>query len=121
MSSSAKVENSLVTDGWEIYGDLDFSVLFENVTVEEGATVNSSLIMPGAVIKKGASVQYAIVAENCVIQEGASVGQRPEETENLDNWGVAVVGADLTVGKNAKVKASVMLSADVKEGETVEK
>lgn len=121
ISDKAKVQNSLITEGCDVSGKVEFSILFDNVTVEEGATVNSSLIMPGAVIKKGASVQYAIVAENCVIQEGASVGQRPEETENLDNWGVAVVGADLTVGKNAKVKASVMLSADVKEGETVEK
>ena len=121
ISDKAKVQNSLITEGCDVSGKVEFSILFDNVTVEEGATVNSSLIMPGAVIKKGASVQYAIVAENCVIQEGASVGQRPEETENLDNWGVAVVGADLTVGKNAKVKASVMLSAGVKEGETVEK
>ncbi len=121
ISDKAKVQNSLITEGCDVSGKVEFSILFDNVRVEEGATVNSSLIMPGAVIKKGASVQYAIVAENCVIQEGANVGQRPEETENLDNWGVAVVGADLTVGKNAKVKASVMLSADVKEGETVEK
>ncbi len=121
ISDKAKVQNSLITEGCDVSGKVEFSILFDNVTVEEGATVNSSLIMPGAVIKKGASVQYAIVAENCVIQDGASVGQRPEETENLDNWGVTVVGADLTVGKNARVKASVMLSADVKEGETVEK
>ena len=121
INDNAKVQNSLITEGCNVCGKVEFSILFNDVTVEEGATINSSLIMPGAVIKKGASVQYAIVAENCVIEEGATVGQRPEETENLDNWGVAVVGADLKVGKDAKVKASVMLSADVKEGETVER
>ncbi len=121
ISDEARVQNSLITEGCDVSGKVEFSILFNDVTVEEGATVNSSLIMPGAVIKKGASVQYAIVAENCVIEEGASVGQRPEETENLDSWGVAVIGEDLKVGKDAKVKASVMVSSDVKEGETVEK
>ena len=54
ISDSAMVENSLITDGCEVYGTLDYSILFENVTVEEGATVEYSLVMPGAVIKKGA-------------------------------------------------------------------
>ncbi|MEE1503479.1 MAG: glucose-1-phosphate adenylyltransferase, partial [Acutalibacteraceae bacterium] len=98
---------------------IDYSVLFSDVTVEEGAFVDYSIVMPGAVIKKGAVVQYAMVAENAVIEEGAVVGENPEKCENLDNWGVSVVGAGVTVGKNAKVKAQSMIAEDVKEGETV--
>ena len=119
ISVTAQVENSLITEGCNVYGKVDFSILFNNVTVEEGAEVRDSLIMPGAVIKKDASVQYAIIAENAIIEEGAKIGVRPEETESLDNWGVAVVGADLTVGKNATVCAKAMVRESVKEGETV--
>ncbi|MBQ7107748.1 MAG: glucose-1-phosphate adenylyltransferase [Clostridia bacterium] len=119
ISDTAVVQNSLVTEGCNISGKVDFSILFENVTVEEGAEVRDSLVMPGAVIKSGASVQYAIVAENSVIESGAKVGERPEEVSNLDDWGVAVVGADLTVGKNASVSAKAMVTQSVKEGEKV--
>ncbi len=119
ISDKAIIENSLAAEGCEIEGKVDYSVLFSNVTVEEGAFVDYSIVMPGAVIKKGAVVQYAMVAENAVIEEGAVVGENPEKCDNLENWGVSVVGAGVTVGKNATVKAQSMISEDVKEGETV--
>ena len=117
ISESADVENSLITDGCEVYGRIDYSVLFENVTVEEGAVVRDSIIMPNTVIKKGAVVQYAIVAEGAVIEPGAVVGQRPEDMDNLDDWGVAVVGAGVTVGAGAKVLPKQMAGEDVKGAE----
>ena len=119
VSDKAIIENSLAAEGCEIEGKVDYSVLFSNVTVEEGAFVDYSIVMPGAVIKKGAVVQYAMVAENAVIEEGAVVGENPEKCDNLEKWGVSVVGAGVTVGKNATVKAQSMISEDVKEGETV--
>ena len=119
ISDTAEVQNSLVTEGCNVYGKVDFSVLFDNVTVEAGAEVRDSLIMPGAVIKSGASVQYAIIAENVVVEGGATVGERPENVSNLEEWGIAVVGAELLVGKNASVSAKAMVTESVKEGEKV--
>lgn len=119
VSDKAVIENSIVAEGCEIEGKIDYSVLFSDVTVEEGAFVDYSIVMPGAVIKKGAVVQYAMIAENAVIEEGAVVGENPEKCENLENWGVSVVGAGVNVGKNGVVKAQSMISDDVKEGETV--
>ncbi len=116
VSDKAEVENSLVTVGCEVYGKLDFSILFSNVTVEEGATVEYSLIMPGAVIKKGATVRYAIIAENSVIEENAVVGQSPESVTDIAEWGITVVGENLTVGKNATISAKQMLTEDIKAG-----
>ncbi|MEG1551920.1 MAG: sugar phosphate nucleotidyltransferase, partial [Oscillospiraceae bacterium] len=95
----AKVQNSMIAEGSQVYGDLDFSILFSNVIVEKDAIVRDSIIMPGTIIKSGAKVQYAIVAENAVIEEGACVGERPEDMKNLDDWGVSVVGAGVNIGK----------------------
>lgn len=119
ISDTAAVQNSLITEGCNVYGTVDFSILFDSVTVEQGAVVKDSLIMPGAVIKKGASVQYAIVAENSVIGENASVGERPEDVDDLAKWGVTVVGAGLCVGSDACVGAGVMVREDVKDGEKI--
>ena len=118
VSEKAVVENSLITDGCEIYGKLDFSILFENVTVEEGAEVEYSLIMPGAVIKKGAKVRYSIIAENVIVEEGADIGGDPAVVGNND-WGITVVGANLKVGKNVHISANKMITEDVKEGEEI--
>lgn len=118
ISEDAVVENSLVTDGCDISGKVDYSVLFKNVTIEEGASAEYSLIMPGAVIKKGAKVRYSIIAENAVIGENATVGEDPRDTKT-ENWGITVVGDNLKVGKNAKISANKMIVIDVKEGEEV--
>ena len=119
ISDTAEVENSLVTVGCNVCGRLDYSILFENVTVEEGATVEYSLVMPGSVIKKGAVVRYAIVAENTVVGQDAVVGQSPETAGNIDDWGIAVIGDGLTIGKNAKISAGKMITKDVADGEEI--
>ena len=98
VSPDATVQNSLISEGGLIEGSVDFSVLFANVSIEKGAVVRDSILMPGTVVKKGAVVQYAIVAENAVIEENAVVGERPEDMENLSDWGVAVVGANVCIG-----------------------
>ena len=99
VSPDATVQNSLISEGGLIEGSVDFSVLFANVSIEKGAVVRDSILMPGTVVKKGAVVQYAIVAENAVIEENAVVGERPEDMENLSDWGVAVVGANVCIGR----------------------
>ena len=118
ISAEAEVENSLITDGCDISGKVDYSILFKNVTIEEDTSVEYSLIMPGAVIKKGAKVRYSIIAENAVVEENAQIGEDPQTAETA-NWGITVVGDNLTVGKNAKISANKMIVEDVKEGEEV--
>ncbi|MDD6021620.1 MAG: glucose-1-phosphate adenylyltransferase [Oscillospiraceae bacterium] len=111
---NAHVENSMIAEGCDIEGDIDYSVVFSNVEVAEGAKVHYSIVMPGAKIKKGAVVQYAIIAENTVVDENAVVGRSPEDMENLDDWGVAVVGSDLEIGKGAVVAPKEMIEKNVK-------
>ena len=119
VSSDAQIENSLATVGCNIHGKLDYSVLFENVTVEKGASVEYSLVMPGAVIKKGATVRYSIIAENTVIGENAVIGENPEASEKRDEWGITVVGDRLNIGEEAIIGANKMITKDVKRGERI--
>ena len=114
VAKTAKVENSMVGEGCYIAGDVDYSILFSNVTVEEGAVVKYSIVMPGTTIKKGAVVEYAIVAENAVIEEDAHVGESPEKISNLEDWGVTVIGEKVTIGNGAAVKAKEMIDTDIK-------
>ena len=117
LGEKSEVQNSIVTEGCVIDGKVEFSVLFSEVTVEEGAEIHDSIVMPGAVIKKGAVVEYAIVGENSVVAENAKIGSCPEKMSDLEKWGIAVVGSGLEVGKNAEVKPQTMLAENLKEGE----
>lgn len=99
----AKVENSIVSEGVDIYGTVDFSVLFPDVIVEEGAVVRDSIIMPGCVVKKGAVVDYAILAEGCVVGQSSTVGARPEDTTDKDSWGITVLAGNTTVSPSGVV------------------
>ena len=117
VSKDACVQNSLVSGGCCIEGNIDYSVMFANVTVEEGANVRYSIVMPGATVKKGATVQYAMIAEGAVIESGAVVGEDPEQIVDLANWGVTVIGSNVNIGENVKIPAKAMIAEDVKGGD----
>lgn len=112
IAKGAKVQNSLVAEGCNVYGDLEFSVLFHGVYVAPTATVTDSIVMPGAVIEEGAKVQYAIVAENAVIGKNCVIGKRPEDMENRGDWGVAVVGPDCKLSEGTVVAPKEMIDKE---------
>ncbi len=112
VSNDAVIENSIISEGCRICGEIDFSVLFTNVVVQKGAKVEYSIVMPGAVIEEGATVEYAIVAENTVVKKGAKIGGKPESALDLDKWGVAVVGANIVIEENENIPPNAMIYSD---------
>ena len=70
---NASVISSLTGEGAVILGNVFHSVIFYNVTVEEGATVTDSVLMPGTVVEKGAVVDHAILGERCRVRAGCVV------------------------------------------------
>ena len=112
IATGAKVQNSLVSEGCYIGGSVDFSVVFPDVVIEEGATVADSILMPGCRVKAGAVVEYAIVAEAAVISEGARVGERPEQSEHLEDWGVCVIGPGAVIHKAQTVGPNQMVDGE---------
>ncbi len=113
IAAGAEVQNSLITEGCTVCGKVECSVVFAGVTIEEGAVVENSILMPGTVVRRGAQVRYAILAENVEIGEDAQVGESPEESDDLDKWGVAVVATDICVDAGCRVPAKAMVEHDV--------
>ena len=103
---SAEITHSIITEGCEIDGHVENSVLSPSVKVGKGATVLYSVLMPGVVVEEGAVVEYAIVGENTVIRSGAHVGAPPDGT---DAWGVATCGPDIEIRGGALVPAAAMI------------
>ncbi len=113
ISSDAVVENSMITDGCRVKGNVKHSILFAGVQVEKGAVVEDAVVMGGTVIKSGAVVKHCIIAENVTIGENAVVGAMPEG----DSAGVATVGAGIKIGNNAKIGPNAMVNKNVEDGE----
>lgn len=113
IAESARVQNSLISDGCNIYGQIDFTVIFAGVHIGKGAVVKDSIIMPGTVIHEGAKVQYAIVSENVVIGKNAVVGARPEDFVDKKDWGITVIGDNVKIGSGVTVPAKSTVETDI--------
>ena len=79
IGKDASVKNSLVTQGCVVNGEVEGSVLFNNVNVGEGAKVIDSVLMPGVLIEEGAVVKKAIIDEGVVIKARTVVNEEAEE------------------------------------------
>ena len=110
---AASIGHSIVTEGCRVEGRVFNSVLSNQVTVEEGAEVEYSVLMPGAHVEKGAKLRFAMLGEYARVAAGAVVGAEPDGSES---WGIATLGPNVTVGAGAVVKPGAMLYESV-EGE----
>ncbi|MEE1037218.1 MAG: glucose-1-phosphate adenylyltransferase [Oscillospiraceae bacterium] len=74
IDEEAKVINSFVAEGCEVYGTVKHSVISVGCTIGEGALVEDAVVMPGVVIESGAIVRNAILGEDSKICKNAVVG-----------------------------------------------
>lgn len=112
---SAKIRNCYLTEGCEIYGEMEHSVIFEGVTVEEGAKVEDSIIFPGAVIKKGATVYKALIGSGAVIGEGTKIGADDDDankewinTKLLSN-DITLIAPEVEIADGVKIARNSMV------------
>ena len=99
------VENSVITEGCEIYGTVKNCVLGAGVRVMHGAYVKDSVIMDDVTLGEGATVNYSIIDSQSVIGAGARVGApRSNGTE------IAVVGSGVHIPSGSEVFPGDMIS-----------
>ena len=108
VGAHAEILHSIVTEGCEIDGIVDNSVLSPSVHIGVGANVKYSVLMPGVVVEAGASVEYAIIGENAVIHAGAKVGGSPAPGEEKC---ITTIGPDLEIPAGSTVKVGAMISS----------
>lgn len=87
IGKDASVKKSLVTQGCVVNGEVEGSVLFNNVNVGEGARVIDSVLMPGVLIEEGAVVKKAIIDEGVVIKAGTVVNDEAKEVALVSDNG----------------------------------
>lgn len=103
------MQHSVLAEGCEIYGTVENSVLFSNITVEKGAVIRDSVVMSNCTIKAGARVEYSILDSNVVVGENARVGENMQDAK-----GIAVVASGISIGKKTVVESGEMVTEDMK-------
>ncbi len=82
LGPEAHVTESLVCDGVSVLGDVEHSILSNNVTIGRGAKVQDSILLRGVVVEDGAEVYYAIIDEGAVVERGRVIGD-PHDKGNI--------------------------------------
>ncbi|HAG03963.1 MAG TPA: glucose-1-phosphate adenylyltransferase [Lachnospiraceae bacterium] len=105
--ANASVKTCIVSEGAQIYGTMEHSVISKNVIVEEGAYVKDSIIMENCVIKKGSVIDRCIIDQNTVIGENVNMGggeNIPNAVKpKIYNTGITVIGSNSTVPDNITI------------------
>lgn len=78
IGDNVKIKNSLITEGCVIKGEVENSVLFSGVYIEEGAKVTNSVIMCDTRICKNSKVDRAIFGRKVLVKENLEVAGKSE-------------------------------------------
>lgn len=85
---AAKIENSLVSNGCVVHGEVSNSILAPGVYVGKGVQIKDSIILPFAKVHTGSRLLKTIVGENAEIMSHCIIG--PREI-NQDHQGITVI------------------------------
>lgn len=112
-AASAKVNTSLISEGCQIYGTVESSVISKNVVIEEGAVIKDSIIMENCVIGAGTVIDRCIIDQDTVVGAGVTMGAGEnipnEGRPKIYNTGITVLGSNtnipdgVTIGKNCVI------------------
>lgn len=81
IGEEASIKHSLVTQGCIVNGEVEGSVLFNNVYIGEGAKVVDSVLMPGVLVEEGAEIYKAIIDEGVVVKSSDVINKEAKDVE----------------------------------------
>ena len=103
IGENGKVINSIVSLGCVIEGEVENSVLSNNVVIKKGAVVKNSVIFSDTVIEEDARIECAIIDEQVSVGKKAVVGSLNDEKD------IAVVGREYKVEDNTVIEKGEMV------------
>lgn len=131
VEKGAKIENSLLSNGCIIKGEVINSVLSPGVYVGKGAKVINSVILNDTHIGEGSIVDTCILDKKVVIGNNVMLGHGDDYTANIERPDILASGitvlekhaeipSDTTVGRNCRIFGSAKVTDKIiKSGTTL--
>ena len=105
----AVVEDSLLSPGCDVAGEVVRSVVGPGVVVEAGARVEDCVLFADVVVRSGATVVTSLVDERCVIGEDATIEGSGDQSEEPDDADITMLGLECHVGRAVTLEAGSRL------------
>lgn len=119
ISSKTIVNNSLVSEGSEIYGKVVNSVIFQGVYIGRNTFIKDSIIMTNTIIEDDSTVEKGVIGENSVIGRNSILGtgeSKPNKiAPNIYNSDLVVVGNNVKIPEGTKIGKNAAIWNYVKE------
>ncbi len=106
IGENARITNAMITEGCEIDGIVENSVISAGVRIARGAYVKDSVILSNVTIHEGATVNYSIVDSDASIGAGAVVGRTRSDPSNI-----AVIGSGIMIPPGTDIPGGAMVNA----------
>lgn len=114
----SEIKTSIVSEGCEVEGKVEHSVLSKNVIIEKGAVIKDSIIMEGCHIGKNAVIDRCIIDQNTKIGDNVIMGTGdniPNEGKpHIYNTGITVIGSSTTVPDGIEVGKNCVIYGPTK-------
>lgn len=113
------VKNSLITEGCEVNGEVNHSILFHNVIIGKDSTISDSIIMNNVTIGDHVTIHKAVIGDGVVIKDGVSINEDHVETPQYTNTRIcsndlSLIGPGVVIGEKAKIGKLSMITQNVK-------
>ncbi len=103
IGATATVTRSLVSEGCSIFGEVENSVIFPGVRIEEGAVVKDSIIMPYVTIGAHAQIYRGVIGRKCLVEGGAVIG-------STNNEEISVIDENIVIPSDADILGNSVIS-----------
>ena len=130
VAAGAKISDSLVPEGCEIFGDVHKSVLFPGVRIGAGSVVTNSVIFPNARIGRDCVIDKAIISDNTIVDDGCAINGPPagdgsggygassaginyDFLSDYCSGGISLIASDIRLSGGVRIAPNSMVETDV--------
>lgn len=122
IAKTGEVKQSLVTEGCQIEGKVEHSILFSGVKIGKNSQVIDSIIMNNTVIGENVYIKKAIIGNDCIIENDVSINEDGIETPEyvstrICSQDLSLIAPKVKIYKNVKIGKLSMINASIKAKE----
>ena len=104
IAATAVVNNALIDEGCQVYGEIERTILFPGVIVKKDTKILDSVIHANAQIGQNVNIQKSIIGEETIIEDGCKIGESGEDKK------VTVITGSVMVPSGTVIESGTVLS-----------
>jgi glucose-1-phosphate adenylyltransferase len=80
MDECARAQQSLLSEGCEIYGTIEKSVVFSGVKIGKGARIKNAVILPNTIVEENVWIENAVIGSETIVKSGVIIVSKDPDT-----------------------------------------